>query len=120
MLLRPRAAVVGLPVSEIKWGVLTNASRALVTELWGVQSGFWTTLVTVSALSALPRGSAAAAVLLVAAAGADRLLVLYRSRVLDRFYPARPFGRGKSEAHWLLDEGGAIRVAASARERTRA
>jgi hypothetical protein len=42
----------------------------------------------------------------------DRLLFLYRSRVLDRFYPARPFGCGKPEAHWLLDEAGALLVAA--------
>jgi hypothetical protein len=42
----------------------------------------------------------------------DRLLFLYRNRILDRFYPARPFGSGKPEAHWLLDEAGAILVAA--------
>jgi Replication-relaxation len=42
----------------------------------------------------------------------DRLLFLYRNRVLDRFYPARPFGSGKPEAHWLLDEAGATLVAA--------
>src|SRR5215218_2829196 len=42
----------------------------------------------------------------------DRLLFLYRNRVLDRFYPARPFGSGKPEALWLLDEAGAILVAA--------
>jgi hypothetical protein len=42
----------------------------------------------------------------------DRLLFLYRNRVLDRFYPARAFGCGKPEAHWLLDEAGAILVAA--------
>jgi hypothetical protein len=42
----------------------------------------------------------------------DRLLFLYRNRVLDRFYPPGPFGSGKPEAHWLLDEGGAILVAA--------
>jgi len=41
-----------------------------------------------------------------------RLLFLYRNRVLDRFYPARPFGSGKPEAHWLLDEAGATLVAA--------
>jgi Replication-relaxation len=42
----------------------------------------------------------------------DRLLFLYRNRVLDRFYPARPFSSGKPEAHWLLDEAGAILIAA--------
>jgi hypothetical protein len=42
----------------------------------------------------------------------DRLLFLYRNRVLDRFYPPAPFGSGKPEAHWLLDEAGAILVAA--------
>ena len=42
----------------------------------------------------------------------DRLLFLYRSRVLDRFYPPAPFGSGKPEAHWLLDEAGALLVAA--------
>lgn len=42
----------------------------------------------------------------------DRLLFLYRQRVLDRFYPASPFGTGKSQAHWLLDEAGAHLVAA--------
>jgi hypothetical protein len=41
----------------------------------------------------------------------DRLLFLYRNRVLDRFYPPAPFGSGKPEAHWLLDEAGAILVA---------
>lgn len=43
----------------------------------------------------------------------DRLLFLYRLRVLDRFYPPGPFGAGKPQAHWLLDEAGAILVAAS-------
>jgi hypothetical protein len=42
----------------------------------------------------------------------DRLLFLYRERVLDRFYPAAPFGAGKAQAHWLLDEAGAVLVAA--------
>jgi Replication-relaxation len=42
----------------------------------------------------------------------DRLLFLYRNRVLDRFYPPTPFGSGKPEAHWLLDEAGALLVAA--------
>jgi Replication-relaxation len=42
----------------------------------------------------------------------DRLLFLYRHRVVDRFYPAAPFGLGKVQAHWLLDEAGAILVAA--------
>src|SRR5687768_6627971 len=42
----------------------------------------------------------------------DRLLFLYRNRVLDRFYPPAPFGSGKPEAHWLLDEAGALLVAA--------
>ena len=43
----------------------------------------------------------------------DRLLFLYRERVLDRFYPAARFGAGKAQAHWLLDEAGALLVAAS-------
>ena len=42
----------------------------------------------------------------------DRLLFLYRSRVLARFYPPRPFAHGKPQAHWLLDEAGAHIVAA--------
>jgi hypothetical protein len=42
----------------------------------------------------------------------DRLLFLYRERVLDRFYPASRFGAGKPQAHWLLDEAGALIVAA--------
>jgi hypothetical protein len=42
----------------------------------------------------------------------DRLLFLYRNRVLDRFYPPAPFGSGKLDAHWLLDEAGALLVAA--------
>lgn len=42
----------------------------------------------------------------------DRLLFLYRARVLDRFYPPRPFAYGKPQAHWLLDEAGAHLVAA--------
>lgn len=43
----------------------------------------------------------------------DRLLFLYRERVLDRFYPPSRFGTGKPQAHWLLDEAGAHIVAAS-------
>ena len=43
----------------------------------------------------------------------DRLLFLYRQRVVDRFYPASRFGSGKPQAHWLLDEAGAHLVAAS-------
>jgi hypothetical protein len=43
----------------------------------------------------------------------DRLRFLYDERVLDRFYPPRPYGLGKPQAHCLLDEGGAILVAAS-------
>jgi len=42
----------------------------------------------------------------------DRLLFLYRERVLDRFYPPSRFGAGKPQAHWLLDEAGAQLVAA--------
>jgi hypothetical protein len=42
----------------------------------------------------------------------DRLLSLYRERVVDRFYPASRFGAGKPQAHWLLDEAGALIVAA--------
>jgi len=42
----------------------------------------------------------------------DRLLFLYRHRVLDRFYPPRPFAYGKPQAHWLLDEAGAQIAAA--------
>lgn len=42
----------------------------------------------------------------------DRLLWLYRNRVIDRFYPSRPFTLGKPQAHWLLDEVGACLVAA--------
>jgi hypothetical protein len=43
----------------------------------------------------------------------DRLLFLYRQRVLDRFYPPSRFEAGKPQAHWLLDEAGAYLVAAS-------
>lgn len=42
----------------------------------------------------------------------DRLLFLYRHRVVDRFYPPSRFGAGKPQAHWLLDEAGALIVAA--------
>ena len=42
----------------------------------------------------------------------DRLLFLYRHRVIDRFYPPSPFRAGKPQAHWLLDEAGAILVCA--------
>jgi Replication-relaxation len=42
----------------------------------------------------------------------DRLLFLYRHRLLDRFYPPAPFGAGKPQGHWLLDEAGAILVGA--------
>ena len=40
-----------------------------------------------------------------------RLNVLYRLRVLDRFRPL-PRGRGTAPYHWILDEGGALIVAA--------
>jgi hypothetical protein len=43
----------------------------------------------------------------------DRLLFLYRQRLLDRFYPQSRFDAGKPHAHWLLDEAGAHLVAAS-------
>ena len=43
----------------------------------------------------------------------DRLLFLYRQRVLDRFYPPSRFEAGKPQAHWLLDDAGAHLVAAS-------
>ena len=43
----------------------------------------------------------------------DRLLFLYRERVIDRFYPLGPFGFGKPPAHSLLDEAGVILVASS-------
>jgi hypothetical protein len=42
-----------------------------------------------------------------------RLNVLYRLRVLDRFRPSLPRGRGTAPYHWILDEGGALIVAAS-------
>lgn len=42
----------------------------------------------------------------------DRLLFLFRHRLIDRFYPPSPFGSGKPQAHWLLDEAGAVLVAA--------
>lgn len=42
----------------------------------------------------------------------DRMLFLYRHRVVDRFYPAAPRGQGKPQAHWLLDDAGAHIVAA--------
>jgi hypothetical protein len=45
--------------------------------------------------------------------GQNRLRFLYDERVLDRFYPPRPYGLGKPQAHWLLDEAGAILAAAS-------
>lgn len=40
-----------------------------------------------------------------------RLDVLYRLRVLDRFRPSLPRGRGTAPYHWILDEGGALIVA---------
>lgn len=42
----------------------------------------------------------------------DRLLFLHRNGLVDRFYPPRPFSAGKPHAHWLLDERGAVLVAA--------
>ncbi len=42
----------------------------------------------------------------------DRLLFLHHHGLVDRFYPARPFRDGKPHAHWLLDEAGALLVAA--------
>jgi hypothetical protein len=41
-----------------------------------------------------------------------RLNVLYRLRVLDRFRPSLPRGCGTAPYHWILDEGGALIVAA--------
>jgi hypothetical protein len=38
--------------------------------------------------------------------------VLYRLRVLDRFRPSLLRGRGHAPYHWILDEGGALIVAA--------
>ena len=35
----------------------------------------------------------------------DRLLLLHRHRLVDRFYPPRPFGMGKPQAHWLARRG---------------
>lgn len=37
-----------------------------------------------------------------------RLDVLYRLRVLDRFRPPVPRGRGTAPYHWILDEAGAL------------
>jgi hypothetical protein len=42
----------------------------------------------------------------------DRLLFLHHNGLVDRFYPPRPFRQGKPHAHWLLDEAGAVLVAA--------
>ncbi len=42
----------------------------------------------------------------------DRLLFLHHNGLVDRFYPPRPFRHGKPYAHWLLDEAGALLVAA--------
>jgi hypothetical protein len=48
-----------------------------------------------------------------------RLNHLYELRVLDRFRPARPPGRGTAPFHWILDELGAHVVAATLeRDRT--
>jgi hypothetical protein len=41
-----------------------------------------------------------------------RLDVLYRLRVLDRFRPSLPRGRGTAPYHWILDEAGALIAAA--------
>ncbi len=49
----------------------------------------------------------------------DRLLFLYRQRVLDRLFPLSRFGAGKPQAHWLLDEAGAHLVASRQRESVR-
>lgn len=40
-----------------------------------------------------------------------RLDALYRLRVLDRFRPSLPRGRGTAPYHWILDEAGALIVA---------
>jgi hypothetical protein len=45
-------------------------------------------------------------------AATARLNVLYRLRVLDRFRPSLPRGQGTAPYHWILDEGGALIVAA--------
>jgi protein involved in plasmid replication-relaxation len=44
-----------------------------------------------------------------------RLNVLYRLRVLDRFRPALPRGRGTAPYHWILDE---VARSSSLRRRT--
>jgi hypothetical protein len=41
-----------------------------------------------------------------------RLNVLYRLRVLDRFRPSLPRGRGTAPYHWILDEAGGLIAAA--------
>jgi hypothetical protein len=43
-----------------------------------------------------------------------RLDTLYRLRVLDRFRPSLPRGRGTAPYHWILDEAGAL-IAADCR-----
>lgn len=40
-----------------------------------------------------------------------RLGMLYRLRVLDRFRPSVPMGKGTAPHHWFLDEAGALIVA---------
>jgi Replication-relaxation len=77
---------------------LTERDRELVLHLYGQQ------LLTTDQLTLLFFSSKRRA--------QDRLLSLYRQRVVDRFYPPSRFGAGKPQAHWLLDEAGALLVAA--------
>jgi protein involved in plasmid replication-relaxation len=77
---------------------LTERDRELVLRLYG-QQVLTTDQLTLLFFSSKRRAQ-------------DRLLFLYRQRVVDRFYPASRFGAGKPQAHWLLDEAGAFLVAA--------
>jgi hypothetical protein len=78
---------------------LTERDRELVLRLYG-QQVLTTDQMTLLFFSSKRRAQ-------------DRLLFLYRQGVVDRFYPASRLGAGKPQAHWLLDEAGALLVAAT-------
>jgi Replication-relaxation len=77
---------------------LTERDRELVLRLYG-QQVLATDQLTLLFFSSKRRAQ-------------DRLVFLYRQRVVDRFYPPSRFGAGKPQAHWLLDDAGALLVAA--------
>src|SRR6266508_2753447 len=61
---------------------------------------------------AAPRGGAALAALASRLTDRDRLQELRELRLLASFRPAQHAGQGSAQNHWVLDEAGALVVAA--------